>query len=186
MGSVYEFHNIKTKDFPLFGAGCGFTDDTVMTVAVANALHAYREGKSLSAFRDEVAVQMRALGRAYPGRGYGGRFALWLADGAMRLFWKAYGRMPRAAAINLAGNVAAFIPAGLFLPGLWKRQRNFGIFVLTVLGAVSLIELAQLFTCLGSCDVDDLILNLAGAALGFGLFALPPVKRGLDKLGWLR
>ena len=104
----------------------------------------------------------------------------------MRLFWKAYGRMPRAAAINLAGNVAAFIPAGLFLPGLWKRQRNFGIFVLTVVGAVSLIELAQLFTCLGSCDVDDLILNLAGAALGFGLFALPPVKRGLDKLGWLR
>lgn len=83
VGSVYEFHNIKTKDFPLFGAGCGFTDDTVMTVAVANALHAYREGKSLSAFRDEVAVQMRALGRAYPGRGYGGRFALWLADGAM-------------------------------------------------------------------------------------------------------
>ena len=37
-GSVYEWHNIKTKDFPLFREDCRFTDDTVMTVAVAEAL----------------------------------------------------------------------------------------------------------------------------------------------------
>ena len=38
VGSVYEWNNIKTKDFLLFGDGCSFTDDTVMTVAVADAI----------------------------------------------------------------------------------------------------------------------------------------------------
>jgi ADP-ribosylglycohydrolase len=38
VGSVYEFRNIKTKDFPLFSDRCKFTDDTVMTIAVAEAL----------------------------------------------------------------------------------------------------------------------------------------------------
>lgn len=38
VGSVYEFDNIKTKEFELFGEGNSFTDDTVMTVAVAKAL----------------------------------------------------------------------------------------------------------------------------------------------------
>lgn len=38
IGSVYEFNNIKTKDFPLFTPGCHFTDDTVCTVAIADCL----------------------------------------------------------------------------------------------------------------------------------------------------
>ena len=38
VGSIYEWHNIKTKEFPLFGQNCRFTDDTVMTVAVAEGL----------------------------------------------------------------------------------------------------------------------------------------------------
>ena len=38
IGSVYERHNIKTKDFPLFREDCRFTDDTVMTCAVAEAV----------------------------------------------------------------------------------------------------------------------------------------------------
>ena len=39
IGSVYERHNIKTKDFPLFREDCRFTDDTVMTCAVAEAAY---------------------------------------------------------------------------------------------------------------------------------------------------
>ena len=39
IGSVYERHNIKTKDFPLFRDDCHFTDDTVMTCAVAEAAY---------------------------------------------------------------------------------------------------------------------------------------------------
>lgn len=38
VGSVYEWHNIKTKDFPLFRDDCFFTDDTVMTIATADAI----------------------------------------------------------------------------------------------------------------------------------------------------
>ncbi len=38
VGSVYEWHNIKTREFPFFRDDCFFTDDTVMTVAVADAL----------------------------------------------------------------------------------------------------------------------------------------------------
>ncbi len=38
LGSVYEWKNIKTKDFPLFRDDCRFTDDTVMTCAIADAV----------------------------------------------------------------------------------------------------------------------------------------------------
>lgn len=48
VGSVYEWNNIKTKDFELFKPNCFFTDDTVMTVAVANALLETREKQSKS------------------------------------------------------------------------------------------------------------------------------------------
>lgn len=36
-GSIYEFNNVKTEDFPLFGHGCEFTDDSLCTVAVAES-----------------------------------------------------------------------------------------------------------------------------------------------------
>ena len=42
VGSVYEWNNIKTKDFPLFREDCFFTDDTVMTCAVAEAVNDLR------------------------------------------------------------------------------------------------------------------------------------------------
>ena len=38
IGSIYEWNNIKTKDFPLFSEGCSFTDGTVLTIAVADWL----------------------------------------------------------------------------------------------------------------------------------------------------
>ena len=71
VGSVYEFNNMKTKDFPLFRDDCFFTDDTVMTIAVAEAI--MDGGKE-----EDFAREMKKYGRMYPGRGYGGRFAVWL------------------------------------------------------------------------------------------------------------
>lgn len=62
---------------------CRYTDDTVMTIAVANALHMYRENRSISQFEKEVSSQMRYLGRKYPDAGYGGRFYDWLMDDTM-------------------------------------------------------------------------------------------------------
>lgn len=76
VGSIYEFDNIKTKDFPLFQDRCFFTDDTVMTVAVARALLKARESKS--DFKKILISEMQDFGRRYPGRGYGCRFVQWL------------------------------------------------------------------------------------------------------------
>ena len=71
VGSVYEFNNIKTKDFPLFRDDCFFTDDTVMTCAVAEAI--MKGGKP-----DDFIDEMKRLGRLYPDAGYGGRFGAWV------------------------------------------------------------------------------------------------------------
>ena len=68
IGSVYEHNHIKTKDFPLFNPGCTFTDDTVLTVAVADAI---LRGRS-------YLESIREIGRRYPYAGYGGSFIRWL------------------------------------------------------------------------------------------------------------
>ncbi len=68
IGSVYEQHPIKTKDFPLFSPECRFTDDTVMTCAVARAI--LRGGAYLA--------EILEIGRRYPHAGYGAFFYRWL------------------------------------------------------------------------------------------------------------
>lgn len=86
VGSVYEFHNIRTKDFELFDPDCFFTDDTVMTVAVAGALESVLDltiNPTLADAPDAVVARwmqnmMVGYGRSYPGRGYGGGFCKWL------------------------------------------------------------------------------------------------------------
>lgn len=71
--------------------------------------------------------------------------------------------------INLAGNVLLFIPVGFLLPKVSKALRNFFRFFLLCFAIMLAVELLQLVTLLGSFDVDDLILNLAGMSLGFVL-----------------
>ena len=76
VGSVYEFHNIKTKAFPLFSPRSRFTDDTVMTTAIAmGLLSAHEEDCDLS---EALTESMHMYGNRYPNRGYGGRFRKWL------------------------------------------------------------------------------------------------------------
>ena len=78
VGSKYEFDNIKTKDFPFISQGCGFTDDSVMTIAVASALLQSRnEGHP---FKPLLVRKMQALGQKYPYAGYGGMFSSWLVE----------------------------------------------------------------------------------------------------------
>ncbi len=71
IGSVYEWNNIKTKDFPLFSPRCAFTDDSVMTLAVS-------EGLMNGGSADSFIQAMKKYGRKYPNAGYGGRFGSWL------------------------------------------------------------------------------------------------------------
>jgi len=68
IGSVYEHQPVKTKDFPLFDRRCRFTDDTVLTAAMAWALLEDRP----------YQVALRDFGRRYPRAGYGGSFYRWL------------------------------------------------------------------------------------------------------------
>ena len=74
--------------------------------------------------------------------------------------------------INLAGNVVLFIPIGYFLPRLWVKMRRFFPFIFTCVLSVCLVEALQLFTLLGSMDIDDLILNLAGMLFGYMVFMI--------------
>jgi ADP-ribosylglycohydrolase len=71
IGSVHEFARCKTKDFPLFVEASTFTDDTVLTVAVAEAILTDRD----------YEASVRRIGRRYPNSGYGGSFMGWLVRG---------------------------------------------------------------------------------------------------------
>jgi ADP-ribosylglycohydrolase len=77
VGSVYEFANTNDKNFPLFSEMSGFTDDTVMTVAVADGL-INSIGLTDAETEDEVAKSMRSFGNSYPYAGYGAMFIRWL------------------------------------------------------------------------------------------------------------
>lgn len=68
IGSVYEHRQIKTKVFPLFHDRCCFTDDTVLTVAIADAILSGRSYKQ----------SLKEIGSRYPQAGYGGSFIRWL------------------------------------------------------------------------------------------------------------
>ena len=78
IGSPYEFdhNNIKTKNFPLFSGNSQFTDDTVMTIAIAEAI-LYADG-DLDDLANEAVASMQKLGRLYPYAGYGARFVGWV------------------------------------------------------------------------------------------------------------
>ncbi len=77
----------------------------------------------------------------------------------------------RFALVNLVGNIVMFLPLGL-LPGVWPKQRKFRVFFLTVTAMILAVEALQLFTTLGTADIDDLICNVLGASLGFGIWKL--------------
>ena len=78
IGAPYEFdRGNKTKDFPLFSRGSEFTDDSVMTIAVAEALMD-TIGKSDDEIRAALIASMQKWGKRYPDAGYGGMFYQWL------------------------------------------------------------------------------------------------------------
>ena len=76
------------------------------------------------------------------------------------------------AVYNLAGNVLLFVPLGFFLPWLGSRLRGFFKTLLFAFCLIITVELVQYFTFLGTCDIDDLILNLTGVALGYPIWRL--------------
>ena len=78
----------------------------------------------------------------------------------------------RAVLLNIAGNMAAFVPFGFFLPVIWEPVKKW--YTTTVLGFVfSLcIETVQLVCRVGRFDVDDLLLNTIGTLVGYLIFCM--------------
>jgi len=103
IGSVYEWNNIKTKEFELFSWESRFTDDSVLTVALAETILTGRP----------YVENLRAFYRLYTGAGYGGSFHGWAQD-------------PEACAYNSWGNGAAMriSPAGYAFDDLETTLRK--------------------------------------------------------------
>ena len=85
VGSKYEFNNIKTKSFPLFSKDCDYTDDTIMTAAVAKAIilsrqQQYKTNGKGKGFQEFLVEVMQDFGKRYPDPmgAYGGSFVKWL------------------------------------------------------------------------------------------------------------
>lgn len=88
VGSVYEFNNNRSVDFPFFANDCFFTDDTVLTVATADVL---MKGANYGETYRNYAL-------AYPGRGYGGGFLRWVESGSLQ----PYGSFGNGSAMRVA------------------------------------------------------------------------------------
>lgn len=84
IGSIYEWHNVKTKDFPLFSEKCHFTDDSILTVALADSILT----------GTPYVENLKQFYRWYPHGGYGGSFHRWASS-------------PNSAPYNSWGNGAA-------------------------------------------------------------------------------
>ena len=81
VGSTFEFNNHRSKVFRFFRFDCAFTDDSVMTTAVARALlmgHAADDAR----FREDLIDVMHEYGERYPDCGFGGMFGRWLISGS--------------------------------------------------------------------------------------------------------
>lgn len=73
VGSVYEFNNVRRKDFPLISRKSCPTDDSILTLAVAEVLQ-----KGYINDRQKIVQTIKKWGRTFAGAGYGGRFFSWL------------------------------------------------------------------------------------------------------------
>ncbi len=67
--------------------------------------------------------------------------------------------------VNIVGNLICLMPLGILLPLNFKKQRKTWIFLLSCVLIVAAVEILQFVTLSGSCDIDDLILNVGGAFL---------------------
>lgn len=73
---------------------------------------------------------------------------------------------------NLLGNIFAFTPLGFLLPLLFKKCNDIKNIFFISTATTLFIEIIQLIFYLGSCDIDDVILNIFGCLLGFGIYSL--------------
>ena len=97
-------------------------------------------------------------------------------------FWKYRRELGIHSFHNVAGNILGFVPAGFFIPMLWKEKRNFLYTVCMTFQLSMQAEILQLIFRVGSFDVDDLLLNTFGGMLGYLLLMLLIKWRDHEKI----
>ncbi|HEY9059911.1 MAG TPA: ADP-ribosylglycohydrolase family protein [Pseudobacteroides sp.] len=94
IGSTFEWHNVKSVDFQLFSSQSRFTDDTVMTIAIADAILNKERHKNFIIdsiqSKKTYAYKLREYGKKYPDAGYGQMFNEWLSSQELKPY-KSYG-----------------------------------------------------------------------------------------------
>lgn len=78
---------------------------------------------------------------------------------------------------NLIGNLIMFLPMGIYLPYYIKKINKVGRFTFSMIILLFVIEVTQLVTRRGSFDIDDFILNMVGALIGYGIWKTKIVQR---------
>ncbi len=83
---------------------------------------------------------------------------------------------------NMLGNLLLFYPMGIFLPCLFPAMRKLGSNIRISFFAILSVETVQMLLRIGSFDVDDIILNMAGWILGSLTLRIPPIRRALIQI----
>ena len=84
--------------------------------------------------------------------------------------------------INVYGNLFVFMPYGIFIPLIFKRINKYYKFLIFIIIFVIMIELLQFLTLSGSCDIDDLILNVVGASVIYFVCKISFIKKIVNKI----
>lgn len=87
---------------------------------------------------------------------------------------------------NIVGNLLLLFPMGIYLPCLFKRFRTIGKFIVSILIMLLVIETLQILLRRGSFDIDDIIMNVTGAIIGFAIWKLTIIQKLLNKLYLIR
>ena len=88
--------------------------------------------------------------------------------------------------INLLGNFVLFMPMGALLPCVIRKLDRFWKVTLTVLGMVVMVEIVQGILRVGSVDIDDVLFNVIGAMIGYGLIRLPFIYNFFKKINLIK
>ena len=83
---------------------------------------------------------------------------------------------------NIIGNLCAFMPYGLFLPLIFKKINKYYKFLIVMVLIVLCIEFLQFITASGSCDIDDLILNVFGCSIIYFITNIKIIKKYIRKI----
>ena len=88
--------------------------------------------------------------------------------------------------LNLLGNFVLFMPMGVLLPCVIRKLDRFWKVNLTVLGMVVMVEIVQGILRVGSVDIDDVLFNVVGAMIGYGLIRLPFIYNFFKKINLIK